>query len=108
MPIDRGILNDIFGFVAGIVGMGCFTGIVITWLKFRSRKLGAGTGPELISRLNDISDRTLRMDTAIDAMAVEIERISEAQRFTSKLLAERASAPALSDIPRASASKTPH
>lgn len=104
--MDRAILEDVLAFVAGIVGMGCFTGIVITWLKFRGRKLAAG--PELISRLDDISDRIARLDTGIDAMAVEIERISEAQRFTSKLLAERASAPALSEIPRASASKTPH
>ena len=30
-----------------------------------------------------------RMEQAIDAIAVEVERISEAQRFTTKLLAER-------------------
>ena len=33
-----------------------------------------------------------RMEQAIDAIAVEVERISEAQRFTTKLLAERGSA----------------
>ena len=32
-----------------------------------------------------------RMEQAIDAIAVEVERISEAQRFTTKLLAERSS-----------------
>lgn len=37
----------------------------------------------------DVSDRLGRMEQAIDAMAVEIERISEGQRFTTKLLAER-------------------
>jgi hypothetical protein len=37
-----------------------------------------------------ISDARLeRMEAAIDAMAVEIERISEGQRFVTKLLAER-------------------
>ena len=35
-----------------------------------------------------------RMEQAIDAMAVEIERISEAQRFTTRLLSERSSDPA--------------
>jgi hypothetical protein len=30
------------------------------------------------------------MEQAIDAIAVEVERIAEGQRFTSKLLAERA------------------
>jgi hypothetical protein len=30
------------------------------------------------------------MELAIDSIAVEVERISEGQRFTSKLLSERA------------------
>lgn len=34
--------------------------------------------------------RLERMEQAIDSIAVEVERISEAQRFTTKLLAERA------------------
>ena len=38
---------------------------------------------------NDVSARLERMEQAIDAIAVEVERISEGQRFTSKLLAER-------------------
>ena len=33
--------------------------------------------------------RLERMEQAIEAVAVEIERISEAQRFTTKLLADR-------------------
>ena len=37
----------------------------------------------------DVTDRLGRMEQAIDAIAVEIERISEGQRFTTKLLAER-------------------
>jgi hypothetical protein len=39
--------------------------------------------PELAARL-------AHMEQAIDAIAVEVERISEGQRFTTKLLAERA------------------
>lgn len=41
--------------------------------------------PELAARLD-------RMEHAVDAIAVEVERISEAQRFTTKLLSERAGA----------------
>jgi hypothetical protein len=37
----------------------------------------------------DVTDRLGRMEQAIDAIAVEIERISEGQRFTTKLLSER-------------------
>jgi hypothetical protein len=38
----------------------------------------------------DVHARLDRMEHAIDAIAVEIERISEGQRFTTKLLSERA------------------
>jgi hypothetical protein len=38
---------------------------------------------------NDVGDRLERMEQAIDAIAVEVERIAEGQRFTSKLLAGR-------------------
>jgi hypothetical protein len=43
--------------------------------------------PELQSRLE-------RMEQALDSIAIEVERISEGQRFTTKLLAERAKADA--------------
>ena len=38
---------------------------------------------------NDIGERLDRMEQAIDAIAVEVERIAEGQRFTSKLLTAR-------------------
>jgi hypothetical protein len=37
-----------------------------------------------------IDDRLARMEQAMDAMSVEMERISENQRFTTKLLSDRA------------------
>lgn len=37
----------------------------------------------------DVMARLERMEQAIDSIAVEVERISEGQRFTTKLLAER-------------------
>jgi len=36
-----------------------------------------------------IEERLSRMEQAIDAMAVEVERVSEGQRFTTKLLSGR-------------------
>ena len=41
-----------------------------------------------------IVDRLGRMEQAIDAIAVEVERVSEAQRFVTKILADRRPAPA--------------
>lgn len=40
---------------------------------------------------SDVTARLERMEAGIDAIAVEIERISEGQRFTTKLLSERES-----------------
>ena len=44
----------------------------------------SGVGPEVHARLE-------RIEQAVDAIALEVERISEGQRFTTRLLAERAS-----------------
>jgi hypothetical protein len=41
----------------------------------------------------DVAARLERMEQAIDSIAVEVERISEGQRFTTKLLAERSGLP---------------
>lgn len=37
-------------------------------------------------------ERMARLEQAVEAIAVEVERISEGQRFTTKLLADRAQA----------------
>ena len=34
-------------------------------------------------------DRMLRLEQAVDAIAIEVERMSESQRFVTKILAER-------------------
>ena len=41
------------------------------------------------SAVAQIEVRLERMEQAIDAMATEVERVAEGQRFTSRLLAER-------------------
>lgn len=38
----------------------------------------------------ELSQRMARMETAIESVAIEVERISEGQRFTTRLLSERA------------------
>jgi hypothetical protein len=45
-----------------------------------------GSNPQLP---RDVTARLERMENAIDSIAIEVERISEGQRFTTKLLAER-------------------
>lgn len=41
------------------------------------------------SALPEVEHRLERIEQAIDAMAVEVERMSEGQRFVTKLLSER-------------------
>jgi hypothetical protein len=101
--VERQILDDIFLFVSIIVGMGCLTGIIVTTLKRRGKPIGA----DVNARLDDIANRLNRLDGSIDTIAVEVERISEAQRFTARVLAERSGSPAIPDRGR-SGSTTPH
>ena len=56
-----------------------------------SRKIDADAkNPRIPS---EVANRLERIERAIDAMAVEVERISEGQRFTTKLLSEGKNAP---------------
>ena len=43
------------------------------------------------SDMGRIDDRLSRIEQAVDAMAIEVERIAEGQRFTTRLLTERGS-----------------
>lgn len=52
----------------------------------RRRRLPKETSATTIE---EIGQRLARMEQAMDATAIEVERISEAQRFTTKLLVER-------------------
>ena len=54
------------------------------------------------SRIDD--DRFERLEQAVDSIAIEVERISESQRFAVKLLAERNDAEAPERASRPSAS----
>lgn len=67
--------------------------IVVNVLRYRERTRGVGSGAS--HQVGEIAHRLDRMEQAIDAIAVEVERIAEGQRFTTRLLSERADAPAL-------------
>ena len=41
------------------------------------------------SQLSGIEERLARIEQAVEAVSIEVERISEGQRFTTKLLADR-------------------
>lgn len=105
MNFDSHILEDILSFAAFVVGIGCVTGIITTWLKYRAKRVISG---DVSARLGEIADRMAKLDNAVDSMAVEVERISEGQRFVTKVLAERGATPALPEAARAGGSTPRH
>jgi hypothetical protein len=48
----------------------------------------------------EIRDRLQSIELAVDAIAVEVERVAEAQRFSTKLLAERSGAAPVPEVKR--------
>lgn len=58
----------------------------------RARRMWRGTPQPRPSGSDDIAPRLDRLEHAIDAIAIEVERVSEGQRFVTKILAERPAA----------------
>ena len=98
------IVSDILVFAGSMAVLGCVTGVIITYLKFGARKLAPR---DVTGRLDEIVAHLNRLENSVDATALEVERISEGQRFTTKLLADRDGASAFADRPRGG-STTPH
>lgn len=61
-------------------------GFMVAWIRARERALKARI--DALSGLEQPRGTT-QLERAIDAIALEVERISEGQRFTTRLLAER-------------------
>jgi hypothetical protein len=56
--------------------------LALAWASRRTDRLKP-------QRLEALEDRLGRVEQAIDTVAIEVERIGEAHRFTAKLLTER-------------------
>ena len=59
--------------------------IVSAWLRHHENKMKYMNAPPDL----EVAARLERIEQAMDSIAIEVERISENQRFTTKLLAER-------------------
>ena len=59
--------------------------VVIAYMYFNRSKTRA---PQATQLPPATEDRLARIERAVDSIAIEVERISEAQRYTAKLLAE--------------------
>jgi hypothetical protein len=83
---------DLFA-LAGMASIPTCIGLGMAWWNARTelrvrRELTRGW-PEPPPR-RDTSTDTQRLEEAIDAIALEVERIAEGQRFVARLMAERA------------------
>lgn len=74
--------------VVGIV-FGTISMSVLTLARMRMR------ASQQRDQLHDpaVEERLYRIEQAVDAIAVEVERMAESQRFTSRLLSERLPTP---------------
>jgi hypothetical protein len=98
MPIEIVFLNTMEWLIPAIV----ITVLGLPLVRVIARRLDrpetTAPGPALVK----IEERLGRLEAGIDAIAVEVERISEGQRYTTKLLAEKASEAGVSRPPAGS------
>jgi hypothetical protein len=81
--VDEDIVIPIAGMIMTVVLFIAFPLVVVHARKLWKRDSAPSGNPEF-------SDHRLeRIEQAIDAMAVEVERIAEGQRFVTKLLSDR-------------------
>lgn len=77
--------------VLGIIFIGFPLAIGLAKAMWR-RSIKPGIPPQA---LTETAQRLERLEASVDAIAIEIERISEGQRFVTKLLSEKQPAPAI-------------
>lgn len=95
--MEPSIVVPLGAFATAII---CVIGIPIA--RAHARRLDAQAKNPRVSR--EVESRLERIEQAIDAVAVEVERISEGQRFTTRLLSEGRSAGAAPSPPASIAS----
>ena len=83
MPPEIMVLEIVKTIIPGIV----IISLGVPILRLMSRRFERRDASP--ASLAGIEQRLARIEQAIDTMAVEVERISEGQRFTTKLLASR-------------------
>jgi hypothetical protein len=75
-----------------IISLGCFGTIayIVRLIALQIADVKKSFAPRPYVEPQD--DRLARLEHAVESIAIEVERISEGQRFTTKLLSERVAA----------------
>jgi hypothetical protein len=78
-PFDVAVAAIVFGTVSSTV-------ITLARMKMKAQQQNTMGDPNVEHRLE-------RIEQAVDAIAIEVERMAESQRFTTRLLSERLPTP---------------
>ena len=84
-------MSDFLAFQA--ITIVCGTTITVASLWFLRRYLELRHERSLRAPSEALTDRLDRIESVVDATAIEVERIAEANRFIAKLLADRVEPP---------------
>ena len=88
----------------GVATFGFSLRFLLRVIELRHERLKHGTP----TALADLAARLERIENAVETTALEVERVSEANRFVAKLLAERNAVSAPPGAPRPERVITPH
>lgn len=86
MSSEQTVFLAVCGMIAGLAMVFGIGYIVLAALKHRAPSGGAAADAK------SLQQQLAQLQTSVDTMALEVERISEGQRFTTKLLAKRGDA----------------
>jgi hypothetical protein len=90
-------MSDIL--VLQVVVIVCGTGAFVASLRFLHRYLALKQEHRDSTSTDRLSERLERIELTVETTAVEVERIAEANRFMSKLLADRSAPPIAASRP---------
>jgi hypothetical protein len=82
IPPEAKQISIVFFIVIGAVIVG------LPLVRAIARRIERGTPPPA-QIPNDVRQQLQQISASVDAIAIEVERISEGQRFTTKMLAEK-------------------
>jgi hypothetical protein len=77
------------GLAAGLVPLLSLLAIVTLWRRYKRRRRG-GIATSKENLVAESNQRLERLEHGMEAIAIEIERVSEGQRFVTRLLSEQA------------------
>ena len=72
----------------------CGTVSLVATLRFIRRYLELRHESQLRAPADDLAERLARIESTVEATALEVERVAEANRFVAKVLSERVAPPA--------------